>query len=106
MNEPLLDTRQAPATHRFEGISMNEQQGARTDDGVEPARVSTGSRGLDHVLGGGFDRDRMYLYEGRPGSGKTTLALQFLLEGVRCGERVLYVTLSETERELRLVAKR
>src|SRR5689334_22990534 len=85
---------------------MNEQQGARPDDCAEPARMSTGSRGLDHVLGGGFDPDRMYLYEGRPGSGKTTLALQFLLEGVRCGERVLYVTLSETERELRLVAKR
>jgi len=85
---------------------MNEQQGARPDDYAEPARISTGSRGLDHVLGGGFDPDRMYLYEGRPGSGKTTLALQFLLEGVRCGERVLYVTLSETERELRLVAKR
>jgi circadian clock protein KaiC len=48
----------------------------------------------------------MYLYEGRPGTGKTTLALQFLLEGVRQGERVLYITLSETEQELRLVAKR
>src|SRR3954467_774612 len=48
----------------------------------------------------------MYLFEGQPGSGKTTLALQFLLEGVRRGERTLYITLSETERELRLVAKR
>jgi circadian clock protein KaiC len=48
----------------------------------------------------------MYLFEGQPGSGKTTLALEFLLEGVRAGEPTLYVTLSETERELRLVAKR
>src|SRR3546814_12986211 len=48
----------------------------------------------------------MYLYEGRPGTGKTTIALQFLLEGVRRGERVLYITLSETRRELALVAKR
>src|ERR1700744_5199653 len=72
----------------------------------ETARISTGSRGLDDVLGGGIDPARMYLYEGRPGSGKTTLALQFLLEGVRNGEPVLYVTLSETENELRLVAKR
>src|SRR3546814_1024648 len=48
----------------------------------------------------------MYLYEGSPGTGKTTIALQFLLEGVRRGERVLYITLSETRRELALVAKR
>jgi len=48
----------------------------------------------------------MYLIEGQPGSGKTTLALEFLLEGVRGGEPTLYITLSETERELRLVAKR
>lgn len=72
----------------------------------ELPRTSTGSDGLDTILGGGFDPERMYLYEGRPGSGKTTLALQFLIEGVRCGERTLYITLSETERELRLVAKR
>ncbi|TIP16598.1 MAG: circadian clock protein KaiC, partial [Mesorhizobium sp.] len=69
-------------------------------------RVSTGSEGLDDILGGGLDPDRMYLYEGRPGTGKTTIALQFLLQGVRLGERVLYVTLSETRRELALVAKR
>jgi len=69
-------------------------------------RVSTGSEGLDNILGGGFDANRMYLYEGRPGTGKTTMALQFLLEGVRRGERVLYITLSETKRELMLVAER
>ena len=69
-------------------------------------RVSTGNRGLDSILGGGLDRDRMYLYEGRPGAGKTTLAMEFLLEGARQGERVLYITLSETERELKLVARR
>ncbi len=69
-------------------------------------RISTGSEGLDDILGGGFDPNRMYLYEGRPGSGKTTLALQFLLKGASLGERVLYITLSETRRELELVAKR
>ena len=69
-------------------------------------RISTGSKGLDAILGGGLDQNRMYLYEGRPGTGKTTLALQFLLEGARRGERVLYITLSETVEELRLVAKR
>jgi circadian clock protein KaiC len=72
----------------------------------DPPMVSTGNAGLDDILGGGIDPERMYLFEGQPGSGKTTLALQFLLEGVRRGEPSLYITLSETERELRLVAKR
>jgi circadian clock protein KaiC len=76
---------------------------ARSD---EPERISTGSAGLDDILDGGFDADRVYLVEGRPGTGKTTLALQFLLEGVRTGEPCLYVTLSESERELRAVAAR
>src|SRR3954469_21686029 len=72
----------------------------------EPQIISTGSAGLDDILGGGFDAERVYLIEGRPGTGKTTLALQFLLEGVRRGERCLYVTLSESERELRVVVAR
>lgn len=67
-------------------------------------RVSTGNAGLDLVLGGGLPAQRLYLVEGAPGSGKTTLALQFLLEGVRAGERVLYITLSETSEELAVVA--
>ena len=75
-------------------------------EAVDLPRISTGSEGLDDILGGGFDANRMYLYEGRPGSGKTTIALQFLLRGVRDGERTLYITLSETKRELELVAKR
>ncbi|NGM23923.1 AAA family ATPase [Roseomonas stagni] len=83
--------------------------GWRDDPAMEdddPPRISTGSSGLDDILGGGFDPDRVYLVEGRPGAGKTTLALQFLLEGARNGETTLYISLSETERELRLVAKR
>jgi circadian clock protein KaiC len=72
----------------------------------ETATISTGNPGLDDILGGGFDSDRVYLIEGRPGTGKTTLALQFLLAGVRVGERCLYVTLSESERELRAVVIR
>lgn len=67
-------------------------------------RASTGIEGLDDILGGGFTPHRLYLLEGVPGSGKTTLALQFLMEGVQRGEPVLYVTLSETEEELRGVA--
>lgn len=76
------------------------------DEQADLPRVSTGSEGLDDILGGGFDRNRLYLYEGRPGTGKTTIALQFLLDGARNGENVLYITLSETRRELNLVAKR
>jgi circadian clock protein KaiC len=73
---------------------------------IDLPRISTGAAGLDNILGGGLDRARMYLYEGQPGTGKTTLALQFLLDGVRRGERTLYITLSETARELELVAQR
>ncbi len=67
-------------------------------------RAATGVAGLDEILGGGFPRNRMYLVEGTPGAGKTTLALQFLLEGARLGEAGVYTTLSETEEELRDVA--
>lgn len=68
------------------------------------ARASTGIPGLDDVLGGGLPTNHLYLIEGNPGSGKTTLGLQFLRQGVKDGERGLYVTLSETEQELRTVA--
>jgi circadian clock protein KaiC len=67
-------------------------------------RATTGIEGLDYILGGGFPINRMYLLEGDPGAGKTTLALQFLLEGARHGEPGVYATLSETEEELRDVA--
>jgi circadian clock protein KaiC len=67
--------------------------------------VSTGIEGLDNILRGGFPANRLYLVEGEPGTGKTTLALQFLLEGVRLGESGLYVTLSESSEELRAVAQ-
>ncbi len=73
-------------------------------DGVPPNLAKTGIPGLDSVLSGGLTRSRLYLLEGLAGSGKTTLALQFLMEGARRGEPVLYVTLSETEEELHSVA--
>src|SRR3569832_512904 len=68
-------------------------------------RARTGISGLDGVLNGGLPRPHIYLVEGDPGVGKTTLALHFLLEGVRAGERALYVTLSETAEEVRLIAR-
>ncbi len=66
--------------------------------------AATGVVGLDDVLRGGLPRNRLYLIEGDPGAGKTTLALQFLMEGARRGEAALYVTLSETKEELLAVA--
>ena len=73
-------------------------------DSVVDEIVSIGIAGLDDVLGGGLQRRRLYLVEGVPGSGKTTLALQFLLAAASRGETVLYVTLSETLEELHSVA--
>ena len=66
--------------------------------------VATGVLGFDDVLGGGLTPSRIYLIEGNPGAGKTTLAVQYLLEGVRRGEKGVYVTLSETKGELLAVA--
>ena len=67
--------------------------------------VSTGISGLDVILGGGLTKERLYLIEGDPGSGKTTLALQFLVDGASKGESVLYITLAENNIELRAVAQ-
>jgi circadian clock protein KaiC len=69
------------------------------------AFAATAVAGLDHVLGGGFARRRLFLIEGVPGSGKTTLALQFLRAAAHRGEPVLYITLSETAEELHAVAQ-
>lgn len=74
-------------------------------NGLSGERCLSGIEGLDNILGGGLPRGCFYLIQGDPGSGKTTLALQFLLEGVRRGEKVLYITLSETKQELLQVAE-
>src|SRR5436309_15434155 len=67
-------------------------------------RARTGVGGLDDILNGGLIPHRLYLVDGDPGAGKTTLALQYLLQGAKDGERGLYVTLSETKEELNAVA--
>lgn len=77
---------------------------AMENSNVPSSFLSTGVAGLDNVLTGGLTPNRLYLVEGEPGSGKTTLGLQFLAEGARRGETVMYITLSETEDEVRAVA--
>ncbi|HVG22760.1 MAG TPA: ATPase domain-containing protein [Thermoanaerobaculia bacterium] len=67
--------------------------------------AATGIEGLDYLLHGGFPRNHVYLLQGDPGVGKTTLGLQFLIEGAKAGEKGLYITLSETSRELQAVAR-
>lgn len=86
---------------------MSEKKATTGDPAAEAAadvRLATGSAGLDIVLDGGLPANRLYLVEGDPGSGKTTLGLQFLIAGAAHGEAVLYVTLSETKEELTAVA--
>ncbi len=68
-------------------------------------RCTVGIEGLDDVLHGGLPRNRLYLIQGDPGVGKTTMAMQFLMAGARAGETGLYITLSETKEEIDIVAK-
>jgi circadian clock protein KaiC len=85
---------------------MKSNQSPKTPKATPTSeRCRSGVEGLDDVLAGGLARDCLYLLQGDPGSGKTTLALQFLFEGLRRGESVFYVTLSETRAELQKVAQ-
>jgi len=81
------------------------RQGAVSVESNPVLDAATGIPGLDDILNGGLCRGRLYLVEGVPGSGKTTLAMQFLMDGARRGEDVLYITLSETREELEAVAR-
>src|SRR5437764_6366493 len=91
-----VDIRSAKSARKSAAIASSKLTDVRCPTGVE---------GLDDILAGGLPRDCFYLVQGDPGSGKTTLALQFLLEGVRRGEKVFYITLSETKQELLKVAR-
>ena len=68
---------------------------------TEVEKANLGVEGLDDITVGGLTRGRLFLLEGSPGTGKTTIATQFLMAGAAAGESVLYITLSETEDELR-----
>ena len=72
---------------------------------IAKSLCGSGVAGLDEVLRGGFPRGHVYLIQGEPGAGKTTLGMQFLLEGARQHERVLYITFSETRQELSTIAE-
>ena len=96
--------------------SKGAQRNTISDSGNDPENhrprkvapielFATGIAGLDDVLGGGLARNHLYLIEGDPGTGKTTLAMQFLMEGVRCGQKSLYVSLSESKAELLEIAE-
>ena len=87
---------------------MESGNGAATRNLRKPSSVelfTTGIVGLDDILGGGLARNHLYLIEGDPGTGKTTIAMQFLMEGTRCGQKGLYVTLSESKIELLEIAE-
>jgi circadian clock protein KaiC len=86
-------------------ITKGNSDSLQASRSSSPGRVPTGISGLDDVLGGGLPKGYLYLVEGDPGTGKTTLALQFLLSGIAQGESVIYVTLSESRKELEEVAR-
>jgi circadian clock protein KaiC len=88
-----------PIIVKNEGMNLSKQEH------ITSTVLGSGIASLDEILRGGYTRNRLYLIEGSPGSGKTTLALQFLLEGVKNGESLLYITLSETAVELRAIAE-
>jgi circadian clock protein KaiC len=85
---------------RFPNPSAKGEAFIARDGLSSGVRIDTGISGLNEILHGGLPKHHLYLIEGNPGTGKTTLALQFLLAGIRAGEKVLYVTLSESEQEL------
>lgn len=87
-------------------MDISSDAGARRASGpnTQGLRAATGIAGLDNILGGGLPPSRLYLMQGYPGTGKTTLALQFLREGQARGEAVLYLTLAESAEELRATA--
>ena len=101
---PFLELKTGLSVELYEAteVYLGGGKGGRMDSVTQLGdKAKTGIWGLDNILAGGFSRGHLFLLEGAPGTGKTTVALQFLLEGAKAGEKCLYITLSETERELR-----
>ena len=97
-----MDSTFNPGTSAAQSGNGSSVNGKRKSTPIE--RFATGIAGLDDILGGGLARNHLYLVEGDPGTGKTTIAMQFLMEGVRRGQKGLYVTLSESKAELLEIA--
>jgi circadian clock protein KaiC len=98
---PFIESQRSRCQHaRAEANSTRSDLALSIEERSHEERSQTGIAGLDDILFGGLLRHRLYLIDGTPGSGKTTLALQYLMEGVKSGERCLYITLSETKEEL------
>src|SRR5438874_1964603 len=94
-----------PVPRSRAGSSRDADRGPFMQESAQTEQLlSTGIEGLDTLLGGGLTARRIYLVEGEPGAGKTTAGLQFLNEGVRHGETVVYITLAENREELAAVA--
>src|SRR5690606_6315116 len=97
--------RRIPAPSYYPPLPARRWRSTTTAERAMHETMSTGVRGLNAILPGGLPRGHLYLLEGDPGAGKTTLALQFLLEGRDRGEQVLYCTLSETRSEIEQIAR-
>jgi circadian clock protein KaiC len=94
-----------PTMHRFGhleryGFGPTFHGGTDLNKPLTSPKAASGILGLDDILSGGFTRGALFLVEGNPGTGKTTIALRFLIEGAQLGERTLYITLAETRDEL------
>ena len=100
----LKQTRTRNGENYWADAKSGGKSAANASTKLRVSRCPSGIEGLDDILAGGLPKEGFYLIQGDPGSGKTTLALQFLLEGLRRGERAFYITLSETKRELLQVA--
>ena len=93
-------------TRNATALESGNGSGTHNAGGAAPQKLlALGISGLDDILGGGLARNHLYLVEGDPGTGKTTLAMQFLMEGVRAGQKGLYITLSESKAELLEIAE-
>ena len=88
----------------FVVVSPTLLKGMETELTEASSKAELGVHGLDDITAGGLSRGRLFLLEGSPGTGKTTIATQFLMAGAAAGESALYITLSETEDELRASA--
>jgi circadian clock protein KaiC len=105
MDEAACARREASQKFGYDEVQMSESDGEPMANEKNSLRMDTGVSGLNDILLGGLPIGQMYLLEGDPGTGKTTLAMQFIIAGVRSGEKALYLTLSESKAGLETSAR-